>query len=69
MGHDAPPASMLVDLEDSLATKFLPPVIQEFRYGKKDFLVFDDSNEVAQYIADLRQECHNSKFGIFGLLV
>jgi len=31
VGHDARPASMLVDLEDSLATKFLPPVIQEFR--------------------------------------
>jgi len=37
---------MLVDLKDSIATKFLPPVIQEFRYRKKDFLVFDDSHEV-----------------------
>jgi len=47
VGHGASPASTLVDLKDSVATKFLPPVIQEFRYGKKDFfLVFDESHEV-----------------------
>jgi hypothetical protein len=33
VGHDAPPSSILVDLKDSIATKFLPPVIREFRYG------------------------------------
>jgi hypothetical protein len=46
VGHDAPPASMLVDLEDPIATKFLPPVIQEFRYSEKDFVVFGDSHEL-----------------------
>jgi hypothetical protein len=33
VGHDALPASTLVDLKDLIATKFLPPVIQEYRYG------------------------------------
>jgi hypothetical protein len=40
VGHDAPPSIMLVDLKDSIAAKFLPPVIQEFRYNKKDYSVF-----------------------------
>ncbi|GFG34353.1 hypothetical protein Cfor_08794, partial [Coptotermes formosanus] len=31
VGRDAPPAIILVDLKDSIATKFLPSVIQEFR--------------------------------------
>ena len=61
MGHDAPPSSMLVDLKDSIATKFMPAVIQEFRYGKKDFLVLDDSHEVhsVSLICDKRVTTQN----------
>jgi hypothetical protein len=36
VGCDASPTIMLVDLKDSIAKKFLSPLIQEFRYDKKD---------------------------------
>jgi hypothetical protein len=49
VGHDAPPSIMLVDLKDSIAAKFLPPVIQEFRYGKKDYSVFNANLRISDY--------------------
>jgi hypothetical protein len=49
VGRDAPPSIMLVDLKDSIATKFLPPVIQEFRYDKKDCSVFDVNLRISDY--------------------
>jgi hypothetical protein len=58
VGNDASPAILLVDLKDSIATKFLPPVVQEFRYGKKYFSVFNDSHEACSV-------CHVSVLRLF----
>jgi hypothetical protein len=54
---------MLVDLKDSVAAKFLPPLIQEFRYGKKVYSVFDASLRIPDYESLVHRSylsiCHN----------